>query len=64
MKRNSEPIQTVVGQAKNPKTSDSHTRGQQARSHCCKYGKLHCGVCRATGSSCFRCRKTSHMSKD
>lgn len=41
MKRMSEQVQTVVGQAKRPKTSDLHTRGQQGQSRCGMYGKPH-----------------------
>ena len=44
-KRKPEQVQTVVGPTKRPKTSDTHTRGQQGRGCYAKCSKLHSGDC-------------------
>ena len=54
-KRKPEQVQAAIGQAKNPKTYDSSSRGQQGHGRYAKCGRPHNGVCRAAGSRCYVC---------
>ncbi|XP_023754904.2 uncharacterized protein LOC111903358 [Lactuca sativa] len=62
-KRKPEYVQTAVGQAKKPKTSDSSNRVQQDYGQCAKCGKLHNGACCAAGSRCYMYGQQGHMNR-
>lgn len=42
----------------------SMSMGQQGRGHYGRCGRTHKGSCRADGSSCYKCSKTGHFSRD
>lgn len=63
-KRKPDSMSSVEGSGKRPKVVDSIGKGQQGRGRFCKCGRLHEGTCMVSGSGCFKCGRTGHISRD